>query len=57
MTEWEEGYLQGWNDRREREKAILNAIENPQMSEVQLKILMQMRSEFTNDESRNEEEN
>lgn len=47
-----QGYLQGWNDRRELEKAILDAITNPQMNETQLKLLMQLRVDFLSDGER-----
>jgi len=42
----DDDYLNGWNDRRELEEAILKAIEHPQMSEVQLRLLMELRSEL-----------
>lgn len=42
----EDDYLDGWNHRRELEEAILKAIEHPQMSEVQLRLLMELRSEL-----------
>lgn len=52
----EQGYQQGWNDRREMEEAILKAIENPQMSEVQRKLLTEIRHEFLTQEDRPEED-
>ena len=45
----DQGYLDGWNDRREMEEAILRAIENPELNEVQLKLLMQIKESFLND--------
>lgn len=50
MSEWDDGYQQGWNDRREFEEKILDAINNPQMSDVQKKILMELKNEFINEE-------
>lgn len=45
----DQGYLDGWNDRREMEEAILKAIENPELNEVQLKLLMQIKESFLDD--------
>lgn len=49
----EQGYLDGWNDRRKLEESILNAIANPELNEVQLKLLMQIKDSFLNETDNN----
>ena len=53
----EEDYLMGWNDRREREKAILDATSRTNLTEAQEKLLSQIRADLSNDGARFDEEN
>lgn len=59
MSEWDDGYLQGWNDRREFERLILDATAYTitDLNQAQTKLLLQLRADFTNDGARFEEEN
>jgi len=58
MSEWDEGYLKGWNDRREFEKLILDATAYTlnNMTQPQAQLLLQIRADFTDDGARFEEE-
>lgn len=59
MTEWDDGYLKGWNDRREFERLILDAtaytVSN--LSKEKADLLLQIREDLTTDGSRFAEEN
>lgn len=54
--EWEHGYQQGWNDNRERDRLILEAINNPTLNDVQLKLLKDIISQLLNNGATDDEE-
>jgi hypothetical protein len=51
----DEDYLNGWNDRRELERKILDAINNPSINPVHAKFLEMIREELTADNARRDE--
>ena len=59
MSEWDDGYLQGWIDRRDFEKLILDATAYSikDFDKVQVDLLLQIREDLTNDGKRFAEEN
>jgi hypothetical protein len=58
MNEWDDGYLQGWNDRREFERLILDATAYSlvNITQADSKLLLQIREDLTNDGKRFAEE-